>query len=63
MKIEIKDRVIGPKPSTAVAEIISRLSLIDDAASLCLHLDSIDLSDEVDNVSVSLMYSKENADI
>jgi hypothetical protein len=52
MKIKIKDTGVGSKPSEKIAEIISRLNKIDDAATLCSQLDLINLENEEDDVSI-----------
>ena len=45
MKIEIKDTVVGTKPSGKVTEIISQLSSIDDAIKFCQQLDRTNLDE------------------
>lgn len=53
MKIEIKDRAVGSKPSDKIADVITRLNLINDAATLASQLDLVNLDNEDDNVSQS----------
>ena len=50
MKIEIKDTVIGTKPSDRIAAIISRLDSTDDDISLTRELALIKLNEEDEDV-------------
>jgi hypothetical protein len=50
MKIEIKDTVVGTKPSDRIAAIISRLDSTDDDISLIRELGLIKLNEEDEDV-------------
>ena len=45
MKIEIKDTIVGTKPSRKVSEIITQLSSIDDASRFCQQLSTSNLDE------------------
>ena len=45
MKIEIKDTIVGTKPSRKVSEIITQLSSIDDASQFCQQLSTSNLDE------------------
>ena len=50
MKIEIKDTVVGTKPSDRIAAIISRLDSTDNDISLIRELGLIKLNEEDEDV-------------
>ena len=60
MKIEIKETIVGTKPSEKVAEIISKLHSIEDACDLCEQLDLILLEQIRDDVSTIIYFSQIN---
>ena len=51
MKIEIKETIVGTKPCDTVAEIIAKLSSIENACDLCRQLDITQLEQTRDDVS------------
>jgi hypothetical protein len=52
MKIEIKDTVVGSKPSDRAAAIILRLNAKTDDESFIRDLDLISLEDDDEDVSI-----------
>lgn len=52
MKIEIKDTVVGSKPSDRAAAVISRLNATTDDESFIRDLDLINLQDDDEDVSI-----------
>lgn len=52
MKFLIQETIVGTKPCDIIAEIISRLSSIEDTSQLCQQLDDTHLVQTRDDVSI-----------